>query len=944
MASITYDGQSFLLDGRRVWLVSGSIHYARVPRALWADRIHAARQAGLNCVETAVVWSRHEPRQGQFDFAGENDVREFVRLIHQAGMYCILRPGPFVDSGYDMGGLPPWLLNVENVKLRTANQPFLEACARYITALAGQLRDLQVNAPTPKGSPAAHLPGPIILLQNESGYTCGDDHLADTYLSELDRYWREAGFGVPIINANDLWQSVEGEIDGWGGYESMLSHLRQLGSIRPAQPRIVIDFKLGQRCVYGEPAPPRRAPGAVVRRLAEVLAAGGQFNIEPFHGGTNFGFAAGRDPAFGAAGFLCTSADAGAPIAETGEPTEAYAPVRRLCTFASRFSRVLSHLDPARQPVALMPEPSPAGGKNGAAAASRVAVIHAVGSQGGVVFVFGDDEGRNSREPMALLLPDGSTLPVDLGDQSAVWCLLETRLTGRANLDYCNLSALALVGRVFVCFGTPGTRGMLSINGSPLETIVPDGATPFVHEHEGITVVVASAQQADRIHFDDGNVYIGVVGVGRDGKPILAEDAKGYTHIDAEGKVTPHKAHEKGHPVGHAVHRRAPRVTLGDWAMAPAADYTTGESPRFASINVNKPHDLVSLGAPYGYGWYRLRFSSGSARKTRLMFPQAAHRLHLTLDGEPCGLVGVGPGAATTASVNLRKGQHTLVVLAENAGRVSCGADLGEATGLYGPAWEVEPMKVARPKLVPSDPVDILAFRSPLWKLHRDDRTDAQRLTWIVQHRSKNPVIVDIGAFEQGLGLEREGGLLLLNGKPVHYFQQGGVRAVILSPEVLTKGNNEVQIALVGPTETAASALAKAVTFYDATEAPTAKAEWAFAKWEPPHDTAFGKPHKHPPGEPCWWRAPLTVGEGDGPILVDCAGLTKGQLYVNGRHVGRYWVATPAGKKVPPQHRYVVPRSMLRGEHNEIMVFDEHGAAPGRVRVLGDAGGGAFER
>ncbi|HVU64566.1 MAG TPA: beta-galactosidase, partial [Phycisphaerales bacterium] len=538
MASITYDGQSFLLDGRRVWLVSGTIHPARVPRAQWADRIHAAKQAGLNCIEMPVVWSRHEPRHNQFDFTGENDIREFARLIHQAGLWCILRAGPFIDGGYDMGGLPPWLLTIDNLKLRTANQPFLEACSRYITALAGQLRDMQVSSPVPKGSTAPAHPGPIIMLRTEGGFTCGDDQLAHTYLGELDRYWREAGFNVPLINSNDLWQSVEGEIDGWSGYDALLSHLRQLGAIRPAQPRIVIDFQLGSRDIFGEPAAEPKAPGAVLRRLAEVLAAGGQFNISPFHGGTNFGFSAGRDITQGPAGFPTASADAGAPVSEQGETTAQFPAVRRICTFASRFSRVLSHLDPARQPVALLPESLPA---KAGETSSRVSVIHAVGSQGGVVFVFGDDAGANNPAPMSLLLPDGSTLPVDLGDQSVVWCLLETRLSGRANLDYCNLCAMALVGKVFVCFGAPGARAALSINGSPLETTVPEGKSPLIQEHEGITVVIASMAQIDRIFFDDNAVYIGVLGLDAHGKPITDEETRSFTLIDSEGKASTQK-------------------------------------------------------------------------------------------------------------------------------------------------------------------------------------------------------------------------------------------------------------------------------------------------------------------------------------------------------------------------------------------------------------------
>src|SRR5690606_16942997 len=131
-----------MVDGRRIWLVSGSIHYTRVPRELWEERIWAAKLAGLNCIETPVFWNRCEPRPVQFDFSGDNDIRHFVELLGHAGMYCILRPGPFVGAQWDMGGLPPWLQSVKNIKLRTNNQPFLEASSRYITRLAEQVREL----------------------------------------------------------------------------------------------------------------------------------------------------------------------------------------------------------------------------------------------------------------------------------------------------------------------------------------------------------------------------------------------------------------------------------------------------------------------------------------------------------------------------------------------------------------------------------------------------------------------------------------------------------------------------------------------------------------------------------------------------------------------------------------------------------------------------------
>jgi hypothetical protein len=367
--------------------------------------------------------------------------------------------------------------------------------------------------------------------------------------------------------------------------------------------------------------------------------------------------------------------------------------------------------------------------------------------------------------------------------------------------------------------------------------------------------------------------------------------------------------------------------------------YVEGASPRYA--NITKPSDLMTLGAPYGYGWYRLKIPSSAAHKARLMFPHAGHRLHMWLNGEEAGggVIGVGPGASGSAanivSLGLTKGANTLVVLAENFGRCSSGADLGELTGIHGHAWEVEPIKPGKPKLVPADPVDPLAFRTPLWRTHREDRTDAQRLTWVIDHRRKTPIVMDIGPFEKDAPPEREGGIVLLNGKPVHYFQQGGVRPVFLDPALLAKGNNEIQITLMGSTEACAAALTEHVHFHEAAEPLTMKADWSFGKWELPAAGAYGKNGKHAHGQPAFWKTTFTPGDGHGPLLLEVAGMTKGQAYVNGKHLGRYFVATATGKRVPPQTRLVVPRSWLKPDAaNDLVIFDEHGHAPAKVKIV----------
>jgi len=86
MATVTHDGQSLLIDGRRFWIVSGTIDYFRIPRALWLDRIRAAAAAGLNTILVRCPWSLHEPRKGEYYFDDQADVAAFVNLIREQGL------------------------------------------------------------------------------------------------------------------------------------------------------------------------------------------------------------------------------------------------------------------------------------------------------------------------------------------------------------------------------------------------------------------------------------------------------------------------------------------------------------------------------------------------------------------------------------------------------------------------------------------------------------------------------------------------------------------------------------------------------------------------------------------------------------------------------------------------------------------------------------------
>ena len=109
----------FQLDGHPFQILSGEMHYPRVPRAYWRDRFRKARAMGLNTITTYVFWNIHEPRPGVYDFSGQNDVAEYIREAQQEGLYVILRPGPYVCAEWDLGGYPSWLLKDRTLVLRS---------------------------------------------------------------------------------------------------------------------------------------------------------------------------------------------------------------------------------------------------------------------------------------------------------------------------------------------------------------------------------------------------------------------------------------------------------------------------------------------------------------------------------------------------------------------------------------------------------------------------------------------------------------------------------------------------------------------------------------------------------------------------------------------------------------------------------------------------------
>lgn len=96
------------------FIYSGEMHYFRIPKTQWRDRLLKAKKAGLNTVSSYVPWAWHEPSKGKFDFTGRTDPQRdlvtFINLTKKMGLFFLARIGPVCNGEMIDEGLPGWLL------------------------------------------------------------------------------------------------------------------------------------------------------------------------------------------------------------------------------------------------------------------------------------------------------------------------------------------------------------------------------------------------------------------------------------------------------------------------------------------------------------------------------------------------------------------------------------------------------------------------------------------------------------------------------------------------------------------------------------------------------------------------------------------------------------------------------------------------------------------
>lgn len=311
----------FVKDGKPIKLISGAVHYFRNMPDSWRDIFYKMRAMGCNCVETYCAWNMHEPSPDNFCFEGNLDIAEFIREADKAGLMVIVRPGPYICSEWEFGGLPWWLQASDDVEIRCMNKIYIEHFDRYLDHLFDEVRPyLCTNG------------GPVIMLQceNEYGYY-GDDR---EYLEYLRDGYRSRGIDVPLFTSDGVGASelLDGTIDGCLSTLNFGSNVeerfKEHDRLFPDSPKMCMEMWNGWFDAWGDEIHHTTSAQEYAESISDMLSKG-SVNMYMFIGGTNFGFTSGANHNDKFRPDV-TSYDYDALLTECGDITPKYLAIREI--------------------------------------------------------------------------------------------------------------------------------------------------------------------------------------------------------------------------------------------------------------------------------------------------------------------------------------------------------------------------------------------------------------------------------------------------------------------------------------------------------------------------------------------------------------------------------------------------------------------------------------
>ncbi len=647
--SIRVDGQGFVLNGKRTFIASGSLHYARVPRALWADRLTRMKRAGFNAVSTYIFWSFQEPRKGDYRFTGRRNLNAFLALVKKMRMYAILRIGPYNNGEWANGGLPNWLRFIPGMSVRSYNQPFLKALKPYFDRLLPMIAKNQITHG-----------GPVVLVQIDNEYFPGwGAVLNNRYLRWLHAIAIAKGINVPFF--------FSGLNQGFNPAGN-----QPFGNAGRTTPWFTTEMWSGWFNAYRNTNPVIRR--LVTQSLWRVISFGGNgYNVFMAVGGTNFSH------------WNCRSVRAsyafGAPVGQAGDLRSSYYQYKRANFFARSFAAILEKSRNATDAYQSFVKSTRA----------HIRIYARKSPAGTIVFLMNPGDRRvvvNAPGNCPLTINPGQTVPIILNFAPSKWFTLREAATQILGIQKMGNT------RTLVMYGDAGAAGMLRIqlaaNTKVLKLtggFVPEAAKPgrytlrvlyasaapqifrLVTSRGVFQVVAESKTMADNTWFVRaggrpvvvaGPPYLKAIEPSGQGFRLqtdwpLNQKAGAVEVIGSKGLLAKYAAYppNETQAIGPVVPRLGPwQVRLADAPAQPAYNDS-------GWAKVVQPRQMGYPDYPGDYEWYRTNIQVHHAVSGTLFIPHVRDHAAIFLNGKILAY-----GNPDQLPVHLNSGENTLAILA----------------------------------------------------------------------------------------------------------------------------------------------------------------------------------------------------------------------------------------------------------------------------------------
>ena len=671
-----FDGKGFIIRGKRVFIASGSFHYERVPRSLWASRLLKMKRAGFNAVQTYVFWSYNEPREGQFDFKGRHNLGAFLKLLHKMGFYAILRLGPYCNGEWSQGGWPVWLRFIPGLAVREADKPFINAVNSYFNKLLPIVAANEINHG-----------GPVIMaqLENEDSQGWGNV-LPNNYYKFLYSKARAMGVDVPL-------------------YFSGMHHGNSPAGPGPWStkgrtcPWFTTEMWTGWFTLYRTHPPALREISR--QAMWHVIAYGGNgYDAYMTVGGTT--------PSWYVDNSIGPSYDFGAPIGQAGDLRPLYYIYKTANYFGRSFQRILETSINVRH-VTFTPPPG-------------VRVFERQSPNGNIVFY------QNlSFQPIAVRIPGGCV------ENIAGFHIFPVIQNFAINKTFELLSSCARIFGIIkqgatatlVAYGPPASHIMLRIgvtgkilsHSTAFKNSIPAGGLTLIATVPAAgpdIYTINSAHGLLRIFVENRTAMYHTWFLNVNGKPSLVYgpdyvgktgDINGqivlHTQVPLSGNIHSGQIYfgDSSKPVtvsaaAGAVGRKAAVMTLpalGPWQVRMA---DAPVKPNYDDRKWITAPDPVQMGVgdyPGLHQWYRSQVTVAKAGEYRILFSYLAGTADVFVNGKLAEA-----GGQKVVNVQLKTGTNSLAILASSSGRPKLWTYIGPynkvgATGISGKVLLMRP-------------------------------------------------------------------------------------------------------------------------------------------------------------------------------------------------------------------------------------------------------------